>query len=202
VFTLPQHGFARDLPWQLAPLAAGRGIALELRHSPASLAAYPFPFQLRLEATLEPAALAIRVTVTNGAAEEVMPFSFGLHPYFAVSDLEAVQLEGLPDACFDHHTMASSPTADQLTRLAEGIDLLCQPAVPVRLVDRGAGRVIVLESTHPWDLAVLWTDPPRPMVCLEPWTGPRQALLSGDHRLDLAPGATLELRSRFVVESL
>jgi len=37
------------------------------------------------------------------------------------------------------------------------------------------------------------------MVCLEPWTGPRQALISGDRRLELPLAQELELRSRFVL---
>jgi len=44
---------------------------------------------------------------------------------------------------------------------------------------------------------VLWTDPPRPMVCLEPWSGPRLALISGDRRLELAPGANMSLHTRY-----
>jgi galactose mutarotase-like enzyme len=35
------------------------------------------------------------------------------------------------------------------------------------------------------------------MVCLEPWSGPRQSLLSGDRKLELAPGASLTLPTRF-----
>jgi galactose mutarotase-like enzyme len=37
------------------------------------------------------------------------------------------------------------------------------------------------------------------MVCVEPWTGPRGALLSGEGRIELAPGATIELGCRYVV---
>ena len=44
------------------------------------------------------------------------------------------------------------------------------------------------------DLTVVWTEPPRRMVCLEPWTGPRQALVSGDRKLELAAGDSLKLR--------
>lgn len=215
-FQLPQHGFARDLPWQLEVLSDGRGIAMELRDSPATRAAYPFAFRLRLEARLATAALEITVTVTHGGpdpsthaggdtpasgggeAAETMPFSFGLHPYFAVSSLENAVLEGLPPSCFDHRTMAQAATDSQLPRLAQGIDLLTRPQeTPVSLLDRGNGRRIELQTSPPWDLVVLWSEPPRPMVCLEPWTGPRQALISGDRRLELAAGSSLELHSRF-----
>jgi galactose mutarotase-like enzyme len=126
-----------------------------------------------------------------------MPFSFGLHPYFNLSSLEGVRLEGLPDQCLNHLTMAEAATADQMERLATGIDLLVQPTGPVRLVDEAAGTTLELQLTHPLDLVVLWTEPPRPMVCMEPWSAPRQALLSGDRRLELSPGESTTLHTRY-----
>jgi galactose mutarotase-like enzyme len=45
--------------------------------------------------------------------------------------------------------------------------------------------------------AVSLVDPPRAMVCLEPWTAPRQALIRCDRRLELAPGASSTLECRY-----
>ncbi len=195
-FTLPQHGFARQLPWRLEPLADQRGVGLQLSDTPQTLQAYPFRFLLSMEVRLAPGALEISTTVTN-RSELPMPFSFGLHPYFSVSSLEAVRLEGLPADCLDHHTMAPAATAGQMQRLASGIDLLVRPTGPVRLVDEAAGTSLDLQLSHPLDLVVLWTEPPRPMVCIEPWSGPRQALLSGDRGIELSPGASTELSTRY-----
>ena len=89
--------------------------------------------------------------------------------------------------------MAETDTAGQLQRLPEGVDLLCRPSGPVTLVDDQAGTKVQLDHPAPMDLTVVWTEPPRQMVCLEPWTGPRQALISGDRRLELAAGESLEL---------
>jgi galactose mutarotase-like enzyme len=61
---------------------------------------------------------------------------------------------------------------------------------------------ITLETTAPFDCVVVWTEPPRSMVCLEPWTAPRQALVSGDRRLLLEPGQSLDLQARYRVERL
>jgi len=211
-FSLPQHGFARDQSWQLEELADGNGVQLELSDNPATLALYPFAFGLILELRPEPGALAIRALIENRSTEP-MPFSLGLHPYFNVSDLAAVHIEGLPERCFNHLTMAEDSTAAQLGRLAEGVDLLVRPegdtgwAQPIRLIDgghQGMGghgdqpvSTITLKTNHPLDLVVLWSDPPRPMVCLEPWSGPRSALISGDRCLELAPGANMALHTRY-----
>ena len=197
-FTLPQHGFARNLPWRMEALADGRGVALELSDTAETLQAYPFQFLLRLEVRLAPGALEIATTVTNRSAE-AMPFSFGLHPYFNLSSLEGVRFEGLPQECLNHLTMAPAATAEQMQRLASGIDLLVRPSGPVRLVDEAVGATLELQLSHPFDLVVLWTEPPRPMVCIEPWSGPRQALLSGDRRIEMAPGTSTELRTRYAL---
>jgi galactose mutarotase-like enzyme len=93
--------------------------------------------------------------------------------------------------------MEEASTAEQMERLAYGIDLLVRPTGPVRLVDEAAGTSLELQLTHPLDLAVLWTEPPRAMVCMEPWSGPRQALLSGDRKLELSPGASTRLHTRY-----
>jgi galactose mutarotase-like enzyme len=111
-----------------------------------------------------------------------------------------VQLEGLPERCFDHIPMAEAATAEQLARLASGVDFLAHPKGAVRLVDPqavGAGRWIELETQAPLDLAVVWSDPPRPMLCLEPWTAPRGAMATGDRLLQVPPGETLELRCSY-----
>ena len=200
-YPIGQHGFARDLPWAIRLLDDLRGVRLSLVDTPATRAAFPFPFELVLELRLAASALAITAKVDHrleaGQGPEPMPFSLGLHPYFAVSSLAAAALEGLPPRCFDHLPMAEADTASQLARLGQGVDFLCQPSGPVRLLDREAGYAITLQPSAPLDLAVVWSEPPRPMVCLEPWTGPRGSLASGDRRLSLAPGEQLSLSCRY-----
>ena len=201
---LPQHGFARDLPWQLEELAAaagasaGPGVRLSLVDTDATRAVFLHAFALELDYRLTPGCLAItaRVSNTSAASSPALPFSLGLHPYFAVQDLAAVRLEGLPERCFDHIPMAEAATAGQLERLTTGVDFLAHPSGAVRLVDAAApsgGRWIAMETQAPLDLAVVWTEPPRPMVCLEPWTAPRGAMASGDRLLQVPPGESLEL---------
>jgi len=199
---LPQHGFARGRPWTIAPLEGGdSGVRLQLKDSPATLALFPHPFALTLEVRLWPAALEIEAVVENTGAES-LPFCFGLHPYFQVSSLAAVGIEGLPERVLDQVSGEQVTAAERLAVLASGVDLLAEPAGPVRLVDAAAGEVITLEPTAPLDLTVVWTDPPRSMVCLEPWSAPRGALLSGDRLLRLAPGETHRLRTRYALTTL
>ena len=197
---LRQHGFARDLPWTLELLADGEGVALTLVDDASTRALFPFAFLLRLELRLGPGSLTIAARVSHTGPPEAppMPFSLGFHPYFRVSDPAAAELGGFPERCFDHLSQAEVATATQWARLGEGVDLLARPLGPaVTLRDPAANTTLTLEITAPLDRVVVWTDPPRPMVCLEPWSGPRGALLSGDGRLELAPGDSRELLCRY-----
>ncbi|MEX1324575.1 MAG: galactose mutarotase, partial [Synechococcaceae cyanobacterium] len=189
-------GFARDMPWRMHPLDDGRGVAMELGYCGASLAQYPFRFRLRLEVRLAPRLLEVSAEVLN-QDEQTMPFSFGLHPYFRIADLATARFEGLPARCLDQLTGQSCDTDQQIDLLAEGIDLLAGPVQAVRLLDPSAATALELETTAPLDLVVIWSDPPRPMVCLEPWSAPRGALVSGNRRLELEPGASMRLVSRY-----
>jgi galactose mutarotase-like enzyme len=134
-----------------------------------------------------------------------MPFSLGLHPYFNVSRLETVRFEGLPSDMpgSQHHEAgrhggtgcAAGPGGGSAGATHRNL-----PPIPaVGLVDPEAGTRLELQLTPPLDLVVIWTDPPRTMVCLEPWSGPRQALISGDRRLELAPGESRRLGCRYGV---
>lgn len=199
---LSQHGFARDLPWAMSELPDGSGIHLSLTDTAATLAVFPHRFQLDLELRPEPQALAILARVTNpaGAGEPPLPFSFGLHPYFAVADLAAVRLSGLPPQAVDQTVNATAATTALLGDLTRGVDVLAGPTPAVRL--ETGDIAITLETQAPLDLAVVWTDPPRPMVCLEPWTAPRGALSSGERLLHVPAGESLELACRYRVEAL
>ena len=181
--TLKQHGFARDLPWQLSALADGQGVRLELSDSEQTRSEFPFEFLLQLDYRLAPGALEVSMTLHN-RSDQALPFSFGLHPYFNVSGLTGLSFEGMPEQGFDHKPMAAANTG-VLTQLDQGIDLLVRPAGNVAVVDAAAGQKLTMELSDPWNLAVFWTDPPRSMVCITTSmrTGPRQSLISGDQAI-------------------
>tara|TARA_Y100001968_G_scaffold309886_1_gene330276 strand:- start:61464 stop:62318 length:855 start_codon:yes stop_codon:yes gene_type:complete len=196
-FSLQQHGFARDIPWQIKPLHKQEGISLSITNTAYTKELYPFNFLIEMEASLQQNSLLIKTTIYN-QGEEKMPFSFGLHPYFKVSDLQNISISGLPDICTNHVDMTTASTEIQLANLAKGIDFISSPKGPVSLFDFESGASIEMQSEEPMDLAVVWTDPPRRMVCLEPWTSPRRSLINGEKRLFINPGSFKELRCRFV----
>ncbi len=45
--------------------------------------------------------------------------------------------------------------------------------------DRIFKRQVTLNHPYPFDLGVIWSDPPRRMICLEPWSSPRNSFVDG-----------------------
>tara|TARA_Y100001968_G_C19348878_1_gene713542 strand:- start:86 stop:943 length:858 start_codon:yes stop_codon:yes gene_type:complete len=192
IYNLKQHGFARDLPWTIEFLKDQSGIRLKLVETEFSRSLFPFIFTLLMDVYLRENSLQITVKIYNHSSI-CMPFSFGLHPYFKVSNLEKIDIEGLPDKCIDQTNMKVTNSSDQLRILDKGVDFLSYPSRSVKIFDGLSRNMIELIQQEPMDTTVIWTDPPRQMICLEPWTSPRNALVTGDRKLEIKPEEFIQL---------
>ena len=195
-YFLKQHGFARDLPWSIGLLKDKLGIRLKLSDTEDSRSYFPFFFTLLMDVCLKEKSLQISVKIYN-QGQESMPFSFGLHPYFQVSNLQKIKIDGLPEKCIDQTNMKVTNASDQIRILDKGVDFLSYPSRSVKVVDCLSRNVIELIHQEPMDTTVIWTDPPRKMVCLEPWTSPRNSLVTGDRKLEIKPEEYMELFTTF-----
>tara|TARA_B100000214_G_scaffold150416_1_gene107580 strand:- start:285 stop:1142 length:858 start_codon:yes stop_codon:yes gene_type:complete len=198
--SLKQHGFARDLPWSIYLLKDKLGIRLKLVDSEDSRSCFPFFFTLLMDVYLKEKSLHISIKIYN-QGQESMPFSFGLHPYFQVSNLTKTKIDGLPQKCIDQTNMKVTNASDQIRILDKGVDFLSFPTSSVKVFDYLSRNVIELIHQAPMDTTVIWTDPPRKMICLEPWTGPRNSLVTGERKLEINPGEYIELLTTFKHET-
>ncbi|HVV85707.1 MAG TPA: hypothetical protein VHE35_21760 [Kofleriaceae bacterium] len=191
--TLPQHGFARNLPWRVVD-AGPAAATLALAANDATRAAFPWEFAVELTVRVDGATVHLDHRVTN-AGDEPMPFGFGFHPYFLVADADKARarVETRARRAFDNVRKQDVDLAGPIDLTAAEVDLhlldhgatdatLSTPAGDVHL--RGSS-----EYTH-W---VVWTLAGRDFVCLEPWTCPGDALNRGDRLLVLAPGESRAL---------
>ncbi len=199
-YFLKQHGFARDLPWSIGLLKDKLGIRLKLSDTKDTRSYFPFLFTLFMDVCLKEKSLQISVKIFN-QGHNSMPFSFGLHPYFQISNLHKVMIDGLPEKCIDQTNMKVTNASDQIRILDKGVDFLSYPSCSVKLVDCVSSNVIELIHQEPMDTTVIWTDPPRQMVCLEPWTSPRNSLVTGDRKLEIKPEEFIELFTTFKHDS-
>jgi galactose mutarotase-like enzyme len=190
--SLKQHGFARNLAWTPSAVEGDTAsVTLTLDSSTETLAQFPWPFSLALTFELAGTCLSLKLRVHN-PGESALPFAFGLHPYFVVTDKPHARIDTQARRVFDNVEKAEAPFA--------GFDLT-QSEVDLHLLDHGStesalhlgdGHHIAVRASSEFKRWVVWTLSGKDFVCLEPWTAPFDALNSGQDLLYVAPGAVHE----------
>ncbi len=204
-FDMPQHGFARRLPWAVLD-RSDTHVAMELADHETTRAQYPFAFRLQLVYRLRQGQLHWEQTVEN-RGDEPLPFSTGFHPYIPIP----LTPRGRRDACYvslpdcrrytwTGHYERFTPQPFPATRwsvMTDVVDslLLDGFARPeLTLQDEASGVEVHLDFAQAphHRFVVVWSrSPADPFYCLEPWT----ALPNAFSRLDsgeltiLPPGA-------------
>jgi glucose-6-phosphate 1-epimerase len=97
----PDHGFARNLEWEVESVAAEKdavAVDLALAPSDATRAAWPHAFLLRYRVRIG-AVLELTLSVEN---RSTAPFAFqeALHTYVQVGDVEAATVQGLEETTY------------------------------------------------------------------------------------------------------
>ena len=175
---LTQHGFARDLQWQYSFNENEKFLCLFLNASNKTKKYYPFDFELKIEVFLKINSLEFEITIFN-KTDIAMPINFGLHPYFNVSDFKNLEFIENPLNCQNQEKNIISNTLDELKNINLGVDLLMYTSGRSVFRDKIFKRQVTLNHPYPFDLGVIWSDPPRRMICLEPWTSPRNSFIDG-----------------------
>ncbi len=195
-YSIKQHGFARNLPWQVMaqsqPEAQDPWLTVQLKSSDQTLESYPFHFEVQFTYHLSGSRLLLRQTYTN-LNTQVMPLMTGLHPYFAVSNKAQLQV-GIPAGqLFDHLTQKTQVFEGHFDFEADEIDVALAPLSEQRatVTDPERQYKLTLSFSEQYSTVVFWTVKGKDFYCLEPWSGPRMSLITGDHLLHIPPGEDL-----------
>lgn len=201
-YTLKQHGFARDMPWEVADQVAQDlvSLTLVLNSNDQTRAVYPFDFQLAFTYELLGDHLDIRQRYTNHSPEP-MPFSTGLHPYFHTSDKTQLQFNIPASEYQDQRTKIAHYFNGSFDFDADEIDVAFQKLTSnsASVTDATRRMQLTLEYDNAYSAVVFWTVKGKPYYCLEPWTATRNALNTGENLIYLDPGASLETLVRLSV---
>jgi galactose mutarotase-like enzyme len=186
---LKQHGFARNLPFEVVKADASRAeVVLRLGPSAATLAAYPWEFSLELAFRLEGARLCIASLIEN-RSERVMPCGLGYHPYFLTTDKAHTRIDVRATRVFDNVKKAVLPFSGfDFSAPEVDLHLLDNPRAAAAL-EFGEGGRLELRGSRDFAIWVVWAVAGKDYVCLEPWTLPGNALNTGDRLTELGPGA-------------
>lgn len=201
-YHLPQHGFARTMPWQVTDQSeADSSITLSLESDDETLKHYPFAFRLDYTYTLKGTTLELRYRHTN-RSDKLMPFATGIHPYFAVSDKTQLQVT-LPS---DQYQLKNDPAiqtfAGKFDFSQDEIDwaFVNLKGQSASVVDNSTGLKLTLQYDDSYSTLVFWTVKGKDFYCLEPWSSPRNAMNTGTQLLTAAPGETVETVIEMSVE--
>jgi galactose mutarotase-like enzyme len=187
-YALPRHGFTRRSTFELVESTPSSAV-FRLGSSEATLAVYPFQFELDLAFAIDGATLSMTAAIRN-LDETDMPASFGFHPA-----LRWPLPYGQPREA--HRLVFESEEPEPLRRLdAEGLilpqtiptpvsgrglelrddlfanDALIWDQISSRRIAYGAdqGPRLIVDFPAMPQLGV-WTKPGAGYVCIEPWNG-------------------------------
>lgn len=194
-YTLKQHGFARDLPWQVSEqdTESCASVTLILKSNEQTRAAYPFDFQLAFTYQLQANQLKIQQRFTNLSSQR-MPFAIGLHPYFSITDKTRLTFDIPASEYQDQRTQAVYPFNGNFDFSEEEIDVAFKSLSrhSTALTEQQRRLRITIHYSDLYSTLVFWTVKGKEYVCLEPWSAPRNALNSGEQLTYIEPEATYE----------
>lgn len=202
-YTLKQHGFAREMPWEVLDRVTQdkASLKLGLSSNDQTRAVYPFDFELEFTYTLQGQVLSIQQRYTNRSSE-VMPFAIGFHPYFLVLDKSQLRFEIPATEALDQQSKLMQPFSGTFdfdrTEIDWAFPQLSRQAASGSDLSRHTRLTLTYGSE--FSALVFWTLKGKDFYCLEPWSALRNALNTGDRLFQLDPGATLETEVSLTVD--
>lgn len=192
-YELGQHGFARDMDFELIS-ASDTEVRYRLAYSSETLEKYPYPFILEIAYKLHDNVLDVIWEVENPAETEMF-FQIGAHPAFIYPDygqqkmergylvfdrtegLECIRIKekGCVDAVTRYPLEIPSDGCLPLTKETfDAIDTIMLQDSQVSMVEmRRADASPWLRVRFDAPVVGIWSPPGKvaPFICLEPWYG-------------------------------
>jgi glucose-6-phosphate 1-epimerase len=205
----PAHGFARNLPWQIAASAidpdGAPQVKLRLEDSDATHALWPYKFALELTITAGDA-LQLEMSSTN---RDDKPFTIteALHTYFAIGDIHQATVGGLDSARYWDKTQGFAQlTQDGAVSFSGETDRVYQSEAECTIEDPAWGRRIRIAKAgsrstvvwNPWveistKMEGMGETAFEGMLCVESANAMEDSVV-------VAPGASHMLMARYSVE--
>lgn len=192
-YTLKQHGFARDLPWEVTNQVTQDkdSLTITLSSNEQTRTVYPFDFKLAFTYQIEGNTLEIKQQYTN-LSTEPMPFSTGFHPYFLTVDKTQLKFEIPGQEYQDQITKETHSFNGDFDFNRDEIDVAFKQlsGKSATVTDHARKLKLTLEYDDTYSILVFWTIKGKDYYCLEPWSAARNAINTGEHLTVLKPQAT------------
>ncbi|WGV25594.1 aldose epimerase [Halotia branconii] len=192
-YNLKQHGFARDLSWEVTDQATQNQASLTvvLNSTEQTKAVYPFDFQVVFTYKLQGNTLEIQQEYKNLSSIQ-LPFSTGFHPYFLAKDKTQLKFEIPSHEYQDQRSKEIHRFNGNFDFNLDEIDVAFKELTSqsATVIDNSRKLELTLDYGKEYPILVFWTLKGKDFYCLEPWTAPRNSLNTGEHLTVLKPGAS------------
>ena len=182
-YHLPRHGFARNMEFSFDKKSDAQ-VIFELNETDETKANYPFDFKLLMAYTLMDNELVIEYFVRN-QSEEVLPFSIGAHPAFAISEnFEDYSLKFNKEDIFETNHLENESFNGKTTlvetennaislnyALFEKDALVFKHLKSNEVVLKHLEKNILKVNYDHFPYLGIWTKPNAHFLCIEPWCG-------------------------------
>jgi len=182
-YQLPRHGFARNMEFTFDKKSDSQ-VIFELNETEETRLIYPFCFKLLMAYTLMENELVIEYFVRN-QSDEVLPFSIGAHPAFAISEnFENYSLQFNAADTFETHHLENESFNGKTTlvdvknkAIALNYALFEKDALVFKQLNsneitlKNNDRAILKVNYDHFPYLGIWTKQNAPFLCIEPWCG-------------------------------
>ena len=178
-YHLPQHGFARKMPWQVIQQNQNT-ITLQLFSNEETRRNYPFDFELKLKIEVVNNKLIHNLTVKN-TGNSPMPTAYGTHPYFQIPQEEKQLLT----------TNIGGFSPKDINWMGDFNKPFPNPGLIRMHMPR---KEITLESDPAvFKFARIWHQAGKDFICIEPWTRDDFALDHPEQSIWVPPDESITL---------
>lgn len=182
-YELPRHGFARNFEFEVANQTENTVVFL-LTENSETLKNYPFQFELRLKYELIENSLKISYSVLN-KSQDIMPFSIGAHPAFAIEDsFSDYSLQFNEAEEFVSYELENEQFNNSFRKIPSengkiNLDYALFEKDALVFKQLKSNKLTLSKKNQPY-LSVefkdfpylgIWTKPNAPFLCIEPWCG-------------------------------
>lgn len=208
-YQLTRHGFARDMEFELVGKTSSSA-SFSIHSNSATLANYPFQFELQIQYIIVHSTLEITYTVINKDTTAI-PFSIGAHPAFALPgnfenySLEFEKEEPLEYTLLDNdlvstqtETIATISNSIPLTyKLFERDALIFKKLQSNSLTILDKEKPLLKVNFEDFPNLGIWTKVGAPFICIEPWFGYSDTIESNGNLFEKEGVIVLEANDTF-----
>lgn len=200
--TMANHGFARNLPWEVIRMSdqGEASITIKLVSNAATRESYPFDWEMEYTYRLLNGVLTIDQVYRN-LSNEIMPFYAGFHPYFKADRKNiAYDTDATQYLDYNDHLMKSFSGSLDLEGMVESAAFLNASTREISF-EPVQGVKVHLTYGNEFKYVVLWSIEGKDFVCVEPWMALNGEFQRKAELYKLAPGETLTTSFAFHCES-